>query len=80
MAIISIDGWQGMTNDNKKIWIESCTNIVNEVLDIPLDEIVIFIRDNPKDSWGQAGIIGSDPDWGIKSRYSMRKDDQHANS
>lgn len=68
MAIISIDGWKGLTPEQKQEWIRACTDVTVNILKVPLDEVVIYIRDIERDSWGQAGTVGTAPEWLINSR------------
>jgi 4-oxalocrotonate tautomerase len=68
MAILTIEGWKGMDDQKKKTWIKSSTDILYDLLDVPHDEIVVFVRDVPKENWGQAGVTGDDSEWAIKSR------------
>lgn len=67
MSVISISAWKGLKAEQKKKWIEECTSIVSDVLNEPLDEIVVFINEINKSDWGQAGIVGSDEQWLEKS-------------
>lgn len=68
MSIISIDAWKGLTPEQKQAWIQACTRVTVKVLGVPLDEVVVYIRDIERDSWGQAGTVGTDPEWEVNSR------------
>ncbi|MFW2491740.1 tautomerase family protein [Clostridium chromiireducens] len=67
MSVISIAGWKGITPEKKEKWVEVCTDIVADVLDEPLDEIVVYVNEIERDGWGQAGVVGSNPEWPAKS-------------
>lgn len=40
---------------------------MKEVLQEPLDEIVVYINEIENNGWGQAGVTGDDKDWLEKS-------------
>lgn len=73
MTIVEIYGWKGISAEKKKLWIESCTEEISNILNDPLDEITVFITEVNSDGWGQAGVIGTDDDWLIKSKNTKRK-------
>jgi 4-oxalocrotonate tautomerase family enzyme len=68
MPIINIDGWKGLTQSQKKLWVKELTKATVDILKIPYDEVIIYINDIDKSSWGQAATMGTDPDWLINSR------------
>jgi len=67
MSIVTITGWSTITPENKKKWISSCTDVMKETLQEPLDEIVVYINEIENNGWGQAGVTGDDKDWLEKS-------------
>lgn len=67
MSVVSIVGWKGIKPENKKLWIGECTKVMKEVLQEPLDEIVVYINEIENNGWGQAGVTGDDKDWLEKS-------------
>lgn len=67
MSVVSIVGWKGIKPENKKNWISGCTKVMKEVLQEPLDEIVVYINEIENNGWGQAGVTGDDKDWLEKS-------------
>ncbi|MGX7245799.1 tautomerase family protein [Enterococcus quebecensis] len=73
MSIVEIYGWKGIDPEKKKKWIRTCTDVIAEQLNEPLDEITVFINEIPSENWGQAGAIGTDKDWLEKSRRKERK-------
>lgn len=67
MSVISIAGWKGIKPEQKSKWVEVCTDIIADVLDEPLDEIVVYVNEIERDGWGQAGVVGTNDEWATKS-------------
>jgi len=80
MSIVQIYGWKGIAVEKKKQWIQECTAIMADAFDESLDEITVFINEIPSENWGQAGAIGTDEDWLIKSRLTTRVEEENASN
>lgn len=78
MTIVQIYGWKGIAAEKKKLWIQECTTILAKTFNEPIDEITVFINEIPSENWGQAGAIGTDKDWLIKSRVQDKVGDRDA--
>lgn len=68
MSIVKIEGWSGIAPDKAAKWIEGTTQVMLKHFHEPLDEIVVFITTTDPCNWGQAGVVGTDPDWIEKSK------------
>lgn len=80
MSIVQIYGWKGISAEKKKLWIKECTAILADTFHEPLDEITVFINEIPSENWGQAGAVGTDKDWLVKSRVSHKARDKDASN
>ncbi|MBP2098074.1 tautomerase family protein [Enterococcus rivorum] len=79
MSIIEIYGWKGISSEKKEAWIKTCTSVIANQFNEPLDEITVFINEIPSGNWGQAGAIGTDSDWLEKSRVQERMKEDASN-
>ena len=69
MPIINITTWSTPSDIKQKL-ITEVTKTVHEVSGAPLDKITVYVQEIAKDSWGEAGVLGSDPEFPTKSRRS----------
>lgn len=68
MPIIKVDIRGYCASEHKKQLIEDLTKVTNELLSIPPDKIIVIIREIPLSNWGQAGVVGADPNYNVLSR------------
>ena len=62
MPIINIITWPTPKNIKEKL-ITEVTKTVHNVSGAPLDKITVYIQEIERGSWGEAGILGSDPEF-----------------
>lgn len=67
MPIIHVTTWPTSSEVKEKL-LKSLTKAVHEVTGAPLDKITVYISEIDKNSWSEAGILGSDPQFPTKSR------------
>jgi 4-oxalocrotonate tautomerase len=69
MPIINITTWPTPAEIKERM-MKEVTRVVHEVSGAPLDKITVYFQEISKDSWSEAGVLGSDPDFPSKSRKS----------
>ncbi|MDF2690770.1 MAG: putative protein 4-oxalocrotonate tautomerase-like protein [Gammaproteobacteria bacterium] len=67
MPIIHVTTWPTSPEVKEKL-LKSLTQTTHQVTGAPLDKITVYISEIGKDSWSEAGVLGSDPDFATKSR------------
>jgi 4-oxalocrotonate tautomerase len=67
MPIINITTWPTPPEIKEKMMI-AITQVIHEVTGAPLDKITVLIQEVEKNSWCEAGALGSDPQFATKSR------------
>lgn len=67
MPIITITTWPTAT-DTKQRLLQEITRVVHEETGAPLDKITVLIQEVEQQSWSEAGILGSDPEFKQNSR------------
>lgn len=70
MPIIAITTWPTLDDAKSRELIEQVTRTVHAVTGAPLDKIVVHITEIARNRWGEAGVMGDDPDFPTKSRRS----------
>jgi len=70
MPIISVDVWEGFSDEQKKQWVKELTDVSVNLLNLPPDKILVVLRDTPLTNWAQAGTVATDPEFVTKSRIS----------
>lgn len=68
MPIVSVTTWPNQTDEKCRELIEELTSTVHRVTGAPWDKIVVYIHEVPQHRWGEAGVLGSDPDFAERSR------------
>ena len=67
MPVISVITWP--TPSEKKIKLmEELTRVVHETTGAPLDKITVYVQEVEQENWADAGVVGADPEFAIKSR------------
>jgi 4-oxalocrotonate tautomerase len=52
--------WSGRTTEQKRRLVRAITDAMIEHADCKPEHLHVIIQDVPKDSWGRAGVLGSD--------------------
>ena len=60
MPVVTVQLWSGRTVEQKRKLVAAITDAMVEHADCKPDHLHVVIHDTPKDSWGRAGILGSD--------------------
>ncbi|HEV2551589.1 MAG TPA: tautomerase family protein [Stellaceae bacterium] len=60
MPVVTVQMWSGRTVDQKRKLVRAITDAMIEYADCKPDHLHVIIQDVPKDSWGRAGMLGSD--------------------
>ena len=55
MPYISIEMFEGRTDEQKKVLIEKVTKTVTTTLDVPSEAVWVVIKDVPRGNWGVRG-------------------------
>lgn len=74
MPVIHITSWPIQNEDVALALIEGVTRVVHEATGAPLDKISVYITEVPPSRWGDAGILGSAPQFRETSRRLSYKD------
>ncbi|MFD5075732.1 4-oxalocrotonate tautomerase family protein [Streptomyces sp. NPDC058274] len=67
MPVIHVTVWK-QSDEAAKQLIEEITATTQKVLGLPLDKITVYLTEVPANRWGEAGALGSDPDFAELSR------------
>jgi 4-oxalocrotonate tautomerase len=67
MPIINITTWPTPIDVKEKL-MQEITRVTHEITKAPLDKITVLIQEVEKNSWCEAGALGSDVDFVTKSR------------
>lgn len=68
MPIINITTWPTSSEVKEKV-MKKITYLIHEETGAPLDKITVFFQEIEKNCWSEAGVLGSDSDFPVKSRY-----------
>lgn len=68
MPVIAITAWPTLGDDKSRELIEQVTRTVREVTGAPLDKIIVYLQEVPRNRWAEGGTLGDDPDFATKSR------------
>ncbi len=68
MPIIAITTWPTLSDEKSKELIQEITQTTRRVTGAPLDKIVVYINEVPRNRWGEGGALGDDPNFAEKSR------------
>jgi 4-oxalocrotonate tautomerase len=60
MPVVTVQMWSGRTVTQKRKLVRAITDAMIEHADCRPDHLHVIIQDVPKDSWGRAGVLGSD--------------------
>ncbi|EKD91904.1 MAG: hypothetical protein ACD_29C00312G0002 [uncultured bacterium] len=66
MPIITVTTWPTPVEKKQKMILE-ITRVVHETTGAPLNKITVCVQELQKDSWAEAGILGSDPEFPKRS-------------
>ena len=72
MPVITIEG-PVLTLEKKEKLVKEITELASEIMNIPKDVYVVFIKENPYENMGQGGILISEKiknHWIIRENYS----------
>lgn len=68
MPVIHVATWPLKTEDSVRAMVEGITQVVHEASGAPLNKISVYITEVSPTRWGDAGVLGSDPDFRERSR------------
>lgn len=68
MPVIHIATWPIADQNRARELIEGVTRAVHLATGAPLDKISVYIIEVPPSRWADAGVLGTDPEFGVKSR------------
>jgi 4-oxalocrotonate tautomerase len=68
MPVIHIASWPIQDENVARALIEGVTRVVHDATGAPLDKISVYITEVPPSRWGDAGVLGSAPQFREKSR------------
>lgn len=68
MPVVQITTWPAKNEDEITALVGSVTRAVHESTGAPLDKISVFVCELQPSRWADAGVLGSDPEFPIKSR------------
>lgn len=60
MPVVTVQMWSGRTTEQKRRLVRAITDAMIEHADCKPEHLHVIIQDVPKDSWGRAGVLGSD--------------------
>jgi 4-oxalocrotonate tautomerase len=60
MPVVTVQMWSGRTVEQKRRLVRAITDAMVEHADCKPDHLHVIIQDVPRDSWGRAGVLGSD--------------------
>jgi len=60
MPVVTVQMWSGRTTEQKRRLVRAITDAMVEHADCKPEHLHVIIQDVPKDSWGRAGVLGSD--------------------
>ncbi len=60
MPVVTVQMWSGRTVDQKRRLVRAITDAMVEHAGANPDALHVIIQDVPKDSWGRAGVLGTD--------------------
>lgn len=68
MPFIHITTWKMNNEEQVKGMLEDITNAVHKNTGAPLDKISVAVTEVAPNRWADAGVVGSEPDFPVKSR------------
>jgi 4-oxalocrotonate tautomerase len=68
MPILSVTTWPNQTDEKCQELIEELTQTMHRVTRAPLDKITVYISEIPQNRWGEAGVLGNNPEFATLSR------------
>ncbi|WP_035305437.1 tautomerase family protein [Actinokineospora inagensis] len=68
MPFITVTTWPNQTDEKWQELIEEITATVHKTIGAPLDKITVVVNTIPQTQWGEAGVIGSNPQFARLSR------------
>ncbi len=68
MPVINITMWESDDISMKQKLIKEVTRTAHTIIGCPLDKISVYIQEVPNTLWGDAGILGDDPEFATSSR------------
>lgn len=60
MPVVTVQMWSGRTTEQKRKLVRAITAAMVEHAGCKPDHLHVIIQDVPKDSWGRAGVLGSE--------------------
>ncbi|MGQ7815402.1 tautomerase family protein [Metapseudomonas furukawaii] len=76
MPVIHIATWPIEDERVARAIIEGVTRVVHELSGVPLDKISVYISEIMPSRWGDAGVLGTDPEFKKQSRRLSYEDSQ----
>lgn len=76
MPVIHIATWPIKDERVAQALIEGVTRVVHETSHVPLDKVSVYISEVEPSRWGDAGVLGTDPEFQKRSRRLSYEDSQ----
>ncbi len=73
MPVIQISTFKMADEAKAKELLQELTATMHRVTGVPLDKISAFLTEVEPNRWADAGVIGSDPEFQVKSRRRSYK-------
>lgn len=67
MPIVHITTWPTPEKTKQNV-MKEITRVIHSETGAPLDKITVYITEIQQNSWSEAGILGSDPEFRVQSR------------
>lgn len=74
MPIVNITTWPTPQPVKEKV-MQEITKVIHDITGAPLDKITVYFQEIEKQSWSEAGILGSDETFPIESRRKEYNDE-----
>lgn len=75
MPVIHIASWPIRDESVARVLVEGVTRVVHDATGAPLDKISVYITEVSPSRWGDAGMLGSAPQFSEKSRRLTYEDE-----
>lgn len=68
MPILNVEIRDNCTQEQKDKLIRQLTHETHKLFSIPLDKIIVLIKEIPSSNWGQAGVTATNSNYATLSR------------
>lgn len=74
MPVVNITTWEIKDESIVEPLISDITRAVHQHTGAPLDKISVYLTEIPNTRWADAGVLGNDNDFPVKSRRTSYED------